>query len=361
MSDELQQIDRTYVRCRGKKLIYFAGCDYFRLASHPEVLQAVKAGVDKYGVNVAASRRTTGNHALFGELEAELAEFFGVKQAILTANGYMTNLAVAQGLVGRFERVFLDERAHACLLDAAQIIGSPVTIFAHRSPGSLLRKWRDTGEPGRCLVMTDGMFSHDGSLAPLKDYLAVMSKDTVLLVDDAHAAGVHGAKGRGTVELERLSRKRVIQSGTLSKAFGVYGGFIMAPAEWHALIIEKSRALVGNTPLPLPLANGCLAALKVRREDDSLRKRLWANIEWLRKQLHRAGVAVPEDASPIFPIVPKGKAEAEGLKKALLKAGIYPPFIRYPGGPESGYFRFAIASEHTREQLEKLAAVLTGK
>jgi len=359
MSDELQQIDRTYVRYRGKKLIYFAGCDYFRLASHPKVLQAVKEGVDKYGLNVAASRRTTGNHVLYGKLEAALAKFFGTKHAILTSNGYLTNLAVAQGLAGEVQQVFIDERAHACLLDAAQLLGCRVTVFAYRSPGSLLTKWRDAGRPERCLVMTDGMFAHDGSLAPLRDYLAVLPEDALFLADDAHAAGVYGVKGRGSVEYGKLSRSRIIQTATLSKAFGVYGGVILAPAKWHERILAKSRVLVGNTPLPLPLVNGCLAAVAERQRDGSLRKRLFANIQWLRKQLRLAGMAISEEASPIFPIVPKSKAEAESLKKALLKAGIYPPFIQYPGGPESGYFRFAISSEHTREQLEKLAEVLS--
>ncbi len=355
---ELQQVDRTYVRYRGKKLIYFAGCDYFRLASHSKVLRAVKEGVDRYGLNVAASRRTTGNHVLYGKLEGALAKFFGVKDSILTSNGYLTNLAVAQGLAGEVQHVFIDERAHACLQDAAQLLGCPVTVFAHRSPGSLLTKWRDAGQPKRSLVMTDGMFAHDGSLAPLKDYLAVMPEDALFLVDDAHAAGVYGTKGQGSLEQGKLSRNRVIQTVTLSKAFGVYGGVILAPTKWHELILAKSRVLVGNTPMPLPLVNGCLAAVAERQRDASLRKRLFANIQWLRKELHRAGVAIPEEASPIFPIVPKSKVEAEKLRKALLKAGIYPPFIQYPGGPESGYFRFAISSEHTREQLQKLVEAL---
>ncbi len=358
MSDELQQIDRTYVRYRGKKLSYFAGCDYFRLASHPKVLRAVKEGLDKYGLNVAASRRTTGNHVLYGKLEGVLAKFFGVKDAMLTSNGYLTNLAVAQGLTGKIQHVFIDERAHACLQDAAQLLGCPVTVFWHRSPGSLLTKWRDAGRPKRCLVMTDGVFAHDGSLAPLKDYLAVLPKDALLLVDDAHAAGISGAKGRGSVEHWKLSRSRVIQTATLSKAFGVYGGVIFAPTKWHELILAKSRLLVGNTPLPLPLVNGCLVAIAERAKDTGLRKRLFAKIQWVRKQLHLAGVVLPEDASPILPIIPKSKTEAEKLKKALLKAGIYPPFIQYPGGPESGYFRFAISSEHTQEQLQKLVKAL---
>jgi 8-amino-7-oxononanoate synthase len=361
MSDapELQQVDRTYVRYRGKKLSYFAGCDYFRLASHPKVLKAVKEGLKKYGLNVSASRTTTGNHKLYGELEAVLAKFFGVEDAILTSNGYLTNLAVAQGLAGEIQQVFIDERAHACLQDAAKLLDCSVTIFAHRSPGSLLTKWRDAGQPKHSLVMTDGMFAHDGSVAPLKDYLAVMPKDALFLVDDAHAAGVLGKKGRGSVEHWKFPRKRVIKTATLSKAFGVYGGVILAPPKWHELILAKSRVLVGNTPLPLPLVNGCLAAVAERSKDASLRKQLLKNIEWLRKELAGHGYRFPEEASPIFAIVPKSVAEAEGIKKALLKAGIYPPFIRYPGGPNSGYFRLAVSSEHTREQLEGLVKGLT--
>jgi len=185
-----------------------------------------------------------------------------------------------------------------------------------------------------------------------------MPEDALFLVDDAHAAGVCGTKGRGSVEHGKLSRNRVIQTVTLSKAFGVYGGVILASPKWHELILAKSRVLVGNTPLPLPLVNGCLAAIAERAKDAGLRKRLFANIQWVRKELEAAGITLPEHASPIFPIVPKSKGEAERLKKTLLKAGIYPPFIQYPGGPASGYFRFAISSEHTREQLQKLVEAL---
>ncbi len=116
--------------------------------------------------------------------------------------------------------------------------------------------------------------------------------------------------------------------------------------------------LVGNTPLPLPLVNGCLAAMAERQRDASLQKRLFANIEWLRKKLKAAGFDLPENANPIFPIIPESKQKTERLKKSLLKAGIYPPFIQYPGGPTNGYFRFAVSSEHTREQLQKLAEAL---
>lgn len=360
MPDELQQIDRTYVKYKGKKLIYFAGCDYFRLASHPKVLKAVKDAVDQYGLNVAASRRTTGNHALYGKLETAIAKFFGVKQAILTSNGYATNLAVAQGLIGEVVHVFIDERAHACLQDAAQMIGCRVMSFAHRSPGSLLTKWRDAGQPEACLLMTDGMFAHDGSLAPLKDYLSVLPASAMLLVDDAHAAGVFGSKGRGSAEHWKVPRSRVIQTITLSKAFGAYGGAILAPLKWHERIEAKSRLLVGNTPLPLPLANGALAAIHERKRDGKLREKLFGNIRWVRKQLQAVGVETPENLSPILPVLPKSPEETDRLKKELLKQGIYPPFIQYPGGPVNGYFRLAISSEHTQEQLGRLVKALGG-
>src|SRR6185436_19832805 len=136
LAEPLQQIDRTYVLHRGRRLSYFAGCDYFRLSSHPEVLRALRDGLDRFGLNVSASRKTTGNHALYGQLEHKLAEFFGVEAAVLVSNGYMTNLAVAQALAGEFTHALIDERSHGCLFDAAKLLDCSLLSFKHRDPAS---------------------------------------------------------------------------------------------------------------------------------------------------------------------------------------------------------------------------------
>src|SRR5215471_8916327 len=158
--EPLQQLDRTFVRFRNRRLSYFSGCDYFRLASHPRVLEALAKGVRKYGLNVAASRLTTGNHLLYQELEERVAEFFAAPQALLTTNGYLANLIVAQALAGSFSHVLLDERAHASMQDAATLLECPVLRFKHRDPQDFARAVERCGVEARLIALTDGMFSH---------------------------------------------------------------------------------------------------------------------------------------------------------------------------------------------------------
>lgn len=357
LSPPLQQVDRTYVRFQGRKLSYFAGCDYFRLASHPQVLKATTDGVQRYGLNVSASRITTGNHALYGELEQRLAGFFGTESATLASNGYAPNLMVAQALAGQFSHALIDERAHGCLADAAHLLDCPVVKFRHRDATDVTSILQRIGHI-RPLILTDGMFSHDGAIAPLKDYLAVLPRGGMILLDDAHGAGVLGKNGRGTAEHLGVPTARIIQTITLSKAFGVYGGAVLGPRELRSAIIAKSHLFSGNTPLPLPLANAALKSLAILKTDKKLRARLVHNTQFVKTELKKLSLAIPETPSPIIPIVPQSAKEADRLKKRLLAHNIYPSFIKYPGGPDSGYFRFAISSEHTQKQLENLVAAL---
>lgn len=354
----LQQIERTYVRQGRRKLVYFGGCDYFRLSSHPRVLRALHEGAEKYGLNVAASRTTTGNHALFGKLESELAKFFGVERAALLSNGYATNLAFTQTFAGEFTHALLDERAHGSLRDAAALLGCPVRTFRHRDAPDFVRVLKRVGPRARPLVMTDGMFSHDGSLALLKEYLAVLPRGARLLVDDTHGAGTLGPRGRGTPEMCGVRDDRLVQTITLSKAFGVYGGAVLGPACVIEAVQERSRLFIGNTPPPLPLVNAALASVKVLRTDRSLRARLIANVAATKTALRTSGWRAPmlENSSPIIAVVPNSAERATRLSRALLRAGIFPSFISYAGG--TPYFRFAISSEHTPAQLDTLAQTL---
>jgi 7-keto-8-aminopelargonate synthetase-like enzyme len=154
LAEPLQQVDRTFVLRRGRRLIYFGGCDYFRMASHPDVLRAAQRGLETFGLNVSASRRTTGNHPLYEELERDLAKFFDVESAVLVSSGYVTNLVVAQALAGEFSHALIDERAHACLLDAAQLLGCPTKTFAHRDAQAAAAAARRCGPRARLIVLT---------------------------------------------------------------------------------------------------------------------------------------------------------------------------------------------------------------
>jgi 7-keto-8-aminopelargonate synthetase-like enzyme len=357
VSPTLQQVDRTYVRFQGRKLSYFAGCDYFRLASHPQVLKAVAIGLKKYGLNVAASRLTTGNHELYEQLEKSLAEFFGTETATLASNGYAPNLMVAQALAGRFSHALIDERAHGSLLDAVMLLRCPVINFKHCDADDLARilKCLSGAKP---IVLSDGMFSHNGGIAPLTQYLAALPPGGLLLLDDAHGAGALGKTGRGTPEQCGVSSNRIIQTVTLSKAFGVYGGAILGTRKLREMIIARSRIFVGNTPLPLPLANAAIKSISILKADHGLRTRLVKNTAYVKAGLTRHGFQVAETPSPIIPLIPANSRETRLLKRRLLANGIHPPFIKYPGGPESGYFRFVISSEHTHRQLAGLVGTL---
>ncbi|MFN7140752.1 MAG: aminotransferase class I/II-fold pyridoxal phosphate-dependent enzyme [Limisphaerales bacterium] len=354
----LQQVDRTYVRVDGHKLSYYAGCDYFRLASHPKVLQAAEVGLKKFGLNVAASRLTTGNHELFGKLEAALANFFGSEAAVLVSNGYVTNLIAAQAMAGDYTHVLVDEKAHPSLKDAAQILGGKQILFPHCNLDAFRKAVGKLPSSAKPIVLTDGMFSHDGTIAPLRGYLENLPPNGLLMLDDAHGAGTLGKTGKGTFELESLPRERVVQSITLSKAFGCYGGAVLCSAELRERIISKSRMFVGNTPLPLPLANAAITAVAVLKKDGTLRRRLNANVAYIKEALRKKGRVISDSPSPIISIVPKTAVEAEAIRVRCRKNKVFPSFIKYPGGPENGFFRFVICSEHSRAQLDALAGCL---
>jgi 7-keto-8-aminopelargonate synthetase-like enzyme len=356
--EPLQQIDRTYVRFHQRKLTYFSGCDYFRLASHPRIIAALQAGVKKYGLNVAASRLTTGNHVLYHELEAQLAGFFAAESALLVSTGYVTNLVVAQTLAGNFSHALIDASAHPSLADAARFLECPVLQFKSRDAEALAGAVKRCGPGSKLLLLTDGMFSSDGSAAPLAEYLKVLPKDALILVDDAHGAGVLGRTGKGAPEHAGVSRRRIIQTVTLSKAFGAYGGAILGSARLRQRILDRSRMFVGSTAPPLPLVNAALAGVRTLQIDKGLRRRLVANAAYVKAALREGGLPLADTPGPIVPLHPRRPSESARLNRALLAAGIFPPFIKYPGGPPNGYFRFVISSEHSRPQLDSLLGVL---
>lgn len=358
LGPHLQQIEKTYVQHRGRKLSYFGGCDYFRLSHHPSVLKALHRTSRQFGLNVSASRLTTGNHPLYERLEKELAEFFGVSSAILVSSGYAANMVAAQVLSPQASHVLIDEKAHASLQDATCFFNCPVLQFRHKDAkhvSQLLRKLRSSLNP---VLLTDGMFSHDGSIAPLKFQLDALPKHGTILVDDAHAAGILGKRGRGSIEHCKVPKSRFVQCITLSKALGVYGGAVLGPAAIRQKAVNRSRWFAGNTPIPLPIAGAALESLNILRENPALRQRLLSNISYVKSRLKHQSFSMTEFASPIISVVPQSREDVSSLKRKLYSRDIFPPLIMYPGGPELGNFRFALSSEHTQMQLDALVSAL---
>jgi len=356
--EPLEFVGPNQVRLNRRVLVYFSGCDYFRLARDPRLAQAAVSALKTNGLNVAASRRTTGNHKIYAQLERALAKFFDAETATVLPDGYFAPLAAAQALAGEFTHALADELAHGALLDAARILGCPVKKFPHRDAAGLSKLIAKCGRNARPIILTDGMFAHDGSVAPLRAYLEILPARGVILVDDAHGAGVVGATGKGAPEFAGVSRGRIIQCATLSKAFGAYGGVVLGTRALRKKILSRSWAFIGTTPLPPPLAGAALASLKILRREPARRKRLFQNLFYLRTKLRAAGWEISETPGPIvrLPALPQNLAMK--LKQKLLAAGIYPPFLKYSAASAQGIFRFVISSEHTRAQLDRLAAVL---
>ena len=357
-SEPLQFTGDNEVRRRQRTLLYFSGCDYFRLSRNPKVALALRNSLAKDGLSVAASRRTTGNHKSYARLETQLATFFGAETALVLPDGYLAPIAATQALAGEFTHALMDEFAHGALADAARMLDCPVIKFKHRNVLDLARALVKCGRNARPLILTDGMFSHDGSVAPLRKYLKLLPPNGMILVDDAHGVGVLGATGKGSLEHEGVGRKKIIQCATLSKAFGVYGGVVLATRRLRGTIMERSGSFIGTTPLPLPLAGAALASLNLLQRDRSRRKRLFRNLAYIRTALRRAGWEISETPGPIVRLPAMNELEAGDLKKRLLTADIYPPFLKYGSSSATGFFRLVISSEHTEAQLDRLISVL---
>jgi 7-keto-8-aminopelargonate synthetase-like enzyme len=276
----------------------------------------------------------------------------------MVSSGYVTNVAVTQALAGRFTHAFIDSRAHVSLLDAALFLGCPIIQFEHQAVRDLSRKMRGKRRSLRPMVITDGMFSHNGSVAPLRAYVEILPPHGGLLVDDAHGAAVLGRQGQGSAELAGVNDARLVRTITLSKAFGVYGGVILGSAEVRSLIHGRSRVFVGNTPLPPALAAAALAALHLVRSRPGMRTRLRHNIQYLRQRIRQGGVPLEDEPGPILGIRPRRAESRAKIDRALLEREILPPFMQYPGGAEDGFYRFAVSSEHRRVHLRAVAEAL---
>ncbi len=355
----LRAASRTEVWAGRRRLTYFGGCDYFRLSSHPQVVAAANRAAREFGLGVAASRRTTGNHPLYEELEQSLAVFFGVEAARLVGTGYVTNLIVAQALAGDFTHLLLDAGAHPSLHDAAALITIPCRPYRAGDAADAVRQQRHLPAQARCLVLTDGINATSGSAAPLGELRAGLRPETWLLVDDCHGLGTVGPTGRGTVELAGLGPERRLQTGTLSKAFGAFGGFILGPRAVIARL-NNSRLFTGSTPPPLPLVAAALESLKLLRTRPALRERLNRNVATVKSALHAAGRLDAITPGPICRVVPRDAEDEARLRRRLLRAGVFPSFLNYPGVPAGGAFRFTLSSKHARDQIQALIGALTG-
>jgi 7-keto-8-aminopelargonate synthetase-like enzyme len=362
LGEELRFVERTKVDHGGRRWLFFGGTDYHRLSSHPEVVAALGAAALEEGLSCAGSRITTGNHPLLTRLEERISEFLGGGlEAAVCAGGYLANTVLLETVGRDFQRFFLDAGAHVSVAAATEgLARTRVHRFRAGDPEDLARSLARRARPGeRPLVLTDGVGSGNGALPPLAAYWeTVRAYGGQLLVDDSHGLAVLGASGRGSPEEAGLPAEAYFHSGTLSKGFGCFGGLAAGPAGFRLRVAERSRAYIGATPVPPPLAAAALRALELVRAHpewiSGLRRRALA----FRARLAALGLPEPDSPAPIFSVAGGDEPRRRRLGALLREAGIYPSFINYPGSPAGGHFRFALSSVHADAEVELLAQVL---
>lgn len=342
----------------GKTLVSFCCNDYLNLSYHPEVLKAAQDATARYGVGSGASRLVTGNHPLFRQLEQRLAALKQADDCIIFGSGYLANSGIVPTLVGGNDLIFIDELAHACLFSGTQLSGARPFVFRHNDLAhleDLLKTHRPTGS--HALILTDGVFSMDGDLAPVEALAALANAhDAWLMTDDAHGIGVIG-EGRGSSFVGGRKVDVPLQMGTLSKAIGGYGGYLCADQPVIDLMRTRARTVIYSTGLPPATIAAALKALDV----------IEANPEFAASPLKKANrftraLGLPNAESPIVPLI-MGDADVTLAASAFLESeGFLVTAIRPPTVPAgTARLRFTFTAEHRDEDIDRLAALVKEK
>ncbi|MDH5177270.1 MAG: 8-amino-7-oxononanoate synthase, partial [Gammaproteobacteria bacterium] len=322
---------------------------------------AFVAAAQRWGVGSGASHLVSGHDSEHHALEEELAAFVGRPRALLFSTGYMANLAVASVLAGRGDHVIEDRLNHASLLDAGLASGARFARYAHGDVAALRRKLQRVGPAGQALVMTDGVFSMDGDIAPLREIAAACGEsDASLLVDDAHGFGVLGATGAGSVEEAGLTVADVpILMCTLGKAIGTFGAFVAGSEALIESLLQRARTYVYTTALPPAVAAATREALRVLRDEPERRQRVRAHAARFQAGVRALGLQAMPSTTPIQPLLAGDEAAAVAASDALFDSGIWVPAIRPPTVPAgTSRLRFTFSASHTDAQIDQLLDAL---
>ncbi|MBI3333439.1 MAG: 8-amino-7-oxononanoate synthase [Candidatus Omnitrophica bacterium] len=352
----VEAVDGCRIRVDGRWLIHLASNNYLGLAQHPRVKAAAREAIERCGAGAGSARLIGGTFALHEELEEKLALLKRAEGALLFPTGYMANLGIITALVGPGDLVIGDTLNHATLIDACRLSRAAFRAYPHRDCGRLRAALRHrAGRYRRVLVVTEGLFSMDGDLAPLKEIVeAARDEGAWLLVDDAHATGLFGARGGGTLEHFGISPEGILQMGTLSKALGSLGGFLAGPRPVIETLKNRARSFIYTTALPPASCAAALEAIKVLQEEPVWRARLWENLKSWTAGLSRLGCDLISRESPIVPIRIGSNERTMALANALFEAGLYAPGIRPPTVPAgSARIRTSLTALHTPADLEE--------
>lgn len=344
----------AWVTIDGRRLLNFCANNYLGLANHPRVRAAAQRGIDAYGVGPGAVRSIAGTTTLHIELEKSLAEFKHAEACVTFQSGFTANLATIAALVGPGDLIFSDELNHASIIDGCRLSRAEVIRYAHNDVDDLQRKIAGRDDFKRRLIITDGVFSMDGDIAPLDRITEVAEEHGIMLmVDDAHGEGVLGRGGRGIVDHFGLHGRVDVEVGTLSKAFGVVGGLVAGKAIIIEWLRQRGRPFLFSSAMTAPDAAACIEAVTILGESTELIDRLWSNAELFRREMQAMGFNTGFSQTPIVPVILGEAKLAQQFSRRLFEEGVFAMAIGYPTVPQGkARIRVMNSAAHATSDIE---------
>jgi glycine C-acetyltransferase len=347
----------AWITVDGKKVLNLCSNNYLGFANHPQLRQAAQQAIDQYGVGPAAVRSIAGTMVLHTELEKKLARFKHVEATISFQSGFNSNIATIPALVGKDDLIFSDELNHASIIDGCRLSGAPIIRFEHCNPASLEQKLKEhypAGTTCRALIITDGVFSMDGDVAPLPALVELAEKyNAMIMVDDAHGEGVLGEGGRGAVDHFHMHGRVDVEIGTLSKAFGVIGGFVAGKRIIIEHLRQKGRPFLFSSALTPADVAACSAAIDILESSSDLVKKLWDNTRYFKKRMLEAGFNTGVSETPITPVMLGEAKTAQEFSRRLFEQNVFAMAIGFPTVPMGkARIRVMISATHSKEDLD---------
>jgi glycine C-acetyltransferase len=338
----------------GKKCLNLTSNNYLGFASDKRIVEKVIEYVKKYGIGPAAVRTISGTMSIHIELEKKLSKFKQVEDVILLQSGFMANLSVIPSIVSNEDVIFSDELNHASIIDGCRLSRAEIVRYKHLDMNDLEDKLKQYSNKRRKLIVSDGVFSMDGDIAPLNELIEIANKyDAILMIDDAHGEGVLGRNGRGIVDHFNAHNKVDIEVGTLSKAFGVIGGFVAGSQRLIEYLKQRARPFLFSSALTVADVAANLAALEIMESSDELVKKLWENKNYFQENLKKMGFNLGTTKTPITPIIVGDEKKAQQFSKELFENNIFVQAIVYPTVPKgTARLRVMISAIHKKEDLD---------
>lgn len=343
----------AWVKINGKELLNFSSNNYLGLANHPETVKAAKKALDIYGIGPGAVRSIAGTMTLHEELEEKLAQFKRVEATLTFQSGFNANLAVIPAIVGKGDTIYSDELNHASIIDGCRLSKAEIKIFKHGDMESLEALLKE-GASGRKLIVTDGVFSMDGDIAPLPEIVKLAKKyDCLTMVDDAHGEGVLGSHGRGIVDHFDLHGEVDVEIGTFSKAIGTVGGCAAGSEKLVEYLKQRARPFLFSSAVTPPDIAATIKSIEILEKDDSLVQKLWNNGDYFKEKMREAGFDVGHSQTPITPVMIGEAKTASYMSLCLFKEGVFAQSIGFPTVPRGkARIRVMISATHSREDLD---------